>query len=73
MPQAEQECQRSREDKQRRETFSVPEAAEILGISRSSAFQAAAKGQLPVIRLGKRLLVPRAALERMLGGPVKAD
>lgn len=54
--------------RRRQETFSVPDAGEILGISRSSAFQAAASGELPVIRIGKRLLVPRAALERMLGG-----
>lgn len=66
-------ARQSRESKQRRETFSVPEAGEILGISRSSAFQAAAKGELPVIRVGKRLLVPRAGLERMLGGSVNAD
>lgn len=51
----------------RRETLSVTEAGERLGISRSSAFQAAASGELPVIRIGKRLLVPRVALERMLG------
>jgi excisionase family DNA binding protein len=51
-----------------RETLTVVEAGEILGISRSSAFQAASNGELPVIRIGKRLLVPRAALERMLDG-----
>jgi excisionase family DNA binding protein len=55
-----------------RETLTVPEAGEILGISRSSAFQAASNGELPVIRIGKRLLVPRAALERMLDGPDKS-
>jgi excisionase family DNA binding protein len=53
--------------RRRQETLSVPQAGEILGISRSSAFQAAASGELPVIRIGKRLLVSRAALERMLG------
>jgi excisionase family DNA binding protein len=58
--------------RRQRETLSVVEAAEILGISRSSAFHAASKGELPVIRIGKRLLIPRAALERMLGGPSKS-
>jgi excisionase family DNA binding protein len=57
----------------RRATFSVPEAGEILGIGRSLAFEAAGSGQLPVIRIGKRLLVPRAALERMLGAPIDGE
>lgn len=55
-----------------RETLTVVEAGEILGISRSSAFQAASSGELPIIRIGKRLLVPRAALERMLDGGGKS-
>lgn len=59
--------------RQKPQTFSVEEAGEILGISRSSAFQAAANGQLPVIRIGKRLLVPRSSLEAILGAPVKND
>ena len=59
--------------RQRRETLSVAEAGEILGISRSSAFQAAATGQLPVIRIGKRLLVSRASLERLLGAELVVD
>ena len=48
-------------------TITVPEAAERLGIHRDSAYAAAAKGQIPTIRIGKRLLVPLAAFERMLG------
>lgn len=59
--------------RQRQQTLSVAEAAEILGISRSSAFQAANNGQLPVIRIGKRLLVPARALEQMLGAPLEAS
>jgi excisionase family DNA binding protein len=54
----------------RRATYSVPEAGAILGVGRSLAFSAAAAGTLPTIRVGKRLLVPRAALEKLLGGPI---
>lgn len=50
-----------------RPTLTVDEAAAILGISRSSAFNAAAAGELPTIRIGHRLLVPTAALRRLLG------
>ena len=46
--------------------ITVPEAAEMLGISRNFAYELVKRGQLPVIRFGKRLIIPRAALERML-------
>lgn len=48
-------------------TFTVEEAAELLGISRGLAYQAAATGELPVVRVGGRILVPRARLMEMLG------
>lgn len=46
--------------------FSVPEASRMLGISRGLGYELARCGKLPVIRFGRRLLVPKAALERML-------
>jgi excisionase family DNA binding protein len=46
----------------------VEAAAEILGIGRNQAYAAAARGEIPVIRIGKRLLVPIAALERLVNG-----
>ena len=49
-----------------RRTRTVEEAAQILGISRASAYSAAKTGELPTIRLGNRLLVPDAALEKLL-------
>ena len=47
-------------------TMTVKEAAKLLGISSERAYAASAAGQLPTIMLGKRRVVPRAALERML-------
>lgn len=47
-------------------TFTVPEAGGVLGISRNSAYSLVAQGNIPAIRLGKRLVVPKAALEKML-------
>jgi excisionase family DNA binding protein len=52
-------------DNQRR-TVNIKEAAKILGIGRDQAYNAARLGQLPVIKIGKRLLVSVPALERML-------
>lgn len=44
----------------------VPEAAAMLGISRNFAYELVKQGKLPVVRFGKRVLIPRAALEKML-------
>jgi excisionase family DNA binding protein len=47
-------------------TYTVEEAGQLLGIGRGSAYQAARAGELPTVRLGRRLLVPRAALTSLL-------
>jgi excisionase family DNA binding protein len=56
------------ESKLKRATLTVEEAAVVMGIGRSAAYAAAQCGDLPVVRIGRRLLVPKAALERMLAG-----
>ena len=48
-------------------TMTIPEAAELLGISRSAAYRAVTRGEIPTIRIGRRLLVPTAKLYAMLG------
>ena len=48
-------------------TMTIPEAARLLGISRSAAYRAVARGEIPTIRIGRRLLVPTAKLYAMLG------
>jgi excisionase family DNA binding protein len=52
-------------------TVTVEHAARLLGVSRSAAYRAAAKGQLPTISFGRRLLVPTSRLLEMLGFPVE--
>ena len=56
-------------------TLTVDETAKCLGIGRNSAYEAIAKGEIPVVKIGKRLLVPKAALEKLLaaGQPKKID
>jgi excisionase family DNA binding protein len=49
-------------------TITLDRTARVLNVSRASAYQAAAKGEIPTIRIGRRLLVPTAALLRMLDG-----
>ncbi|MEP7740402.1 helix-turn-helix domain-containing protein [Nocardioides sp. 31GB23] len=59
----------SNEAQRARETMSVPEAGAVLGIGRAAAYRAAQQGELPTIRIGRRLLVPHSALRQLLGGP----
>lgn len=47
-------------------TCSVPEAGKMLGLSRMTAYAAARNGEIPVLRIGRLLRVPIAALERMV-------
>lgn len=48
-------------------TLSVEQAGQLLGIPRATAYRAAAAGQLPTFRIGRRLLVPTARLLDLLG------
>ena len=44
----------------------VPEVAELLGISRGLAYELVARRELPALRLGRRLVVPRHLIEALL-------
>ena len=46
--------------------LSVPEVAELLGISRAFAYELVARRELPALRLGRRLVVSRQAIEALL-------
>ena len=46
--------------------ITVPEAAVMLGLSRNFAYELVKQRKLPVVQFGKRLLIPRVALEKML-------
>jgi excisionase family DNA binding protein len=50
--------------------FTVEEAAQLLGISRSFAYEAVQRGEIPSMRIGRRILVPKVALERLLASEV---
>lgn len=47
-------------------TISVNEAAKLLAISRSLAYELCARGELPVVRLGRRLVISRRRLLEMI-------
>ncbi len=51
---------------EQRLTLNVPEAGQLLGLGRVASYEAVHRGELPVIKIGKRLLVPLGAVEKML-------
>ena len=52
----------------KRLVLTVTEAAVALGISRTHAYDLIARGELPSLRLGRRIVVPRRGLERLVDG-----
>jgi excisionase family DNA binding protein len=54
--------------------LTIEEAARVLRIGRTAAYEAAQRGELPTVRFGRRLRVPRHALARLAGlGPEHDD
>jgi len=45
-----------------------PDAGKRLGLRRNATYEAIARGEIPVLRFGRRIVVPRAALDRLLEG-----
>ncbi len=55
-------------DNSERKTLTVAEAAKELGLGKNAAYEGVRSGQIPSVRIGGRILVPRVALDRMLNG-----
>jgi excisionase family DNA binding protein len=47
-------------------TVSVDEVAHVLGISRNHAFRSVERGEIPSVRIGRRVLVPASFLDQLL-------
>jgi excisionase family DNA binding protein len=54
-------------------TVTVTEAAVILGVSRTSAYELVRAGTLPSVRLGRRIVITRRSLEDLVGGALPDD
>jgi excisionase family DNA binding protein len=46
--------------------YEVPEAGAMLGLTRNASYEAAKRGDIPTIRIGKLIRVPKAAFHQML-------
>lgn len=51
----------------RQQVYTVEQVAGILGMGRSTAYDAVRRGEIPHLRVGRRVLVSRAMLDRWLG------
>lgn len=51
-----------------RQTYRLEEVAKLFGIGRNAAYEGARRGDFPTIRIGKRIVAPKAAIDRMLQG-----
>jgi excisionase family DNA binding protein len=60
-------------DNAERLVMTVPEAGVKLGLGRNASYEAAQRGDIPTIRIGRLLRVPKAAFHRMLEAPAKAS
>jgi excisionase family DNA binding protein len=49
--------------------YDVPEAGALLGLTRNGSYEAAKRGDIPTIRIGGLIKVPKAAFHRMLDHP----
>jgi hypothetical protein len=53
--------------------YTVPEAGAMAGLSRNGSYLAAARGEIPVIRFGTKMVVPKAIWDQKLGLGNAAD
>ena len=49
-------------------TYTVTETAALLGISRTTAYECVRRGEIPSLTLGRRVVISRVAVDRMLHG-----
>jgi hypothetical protein len=47
--------------------YSIPEAGAMIGLSRNGSYDAAKRGEIPFIKFGSRLVVPKAVWDKKLG------
>lgn len=57
----------SKENDESRLVYEVPEAGALLGLTRNASYQAAKRGDIPTIRIGKLIRVPKAAFFAKFG------
>jgi hypothetical protein len=49
-------------------TYDVPEAGAMAGLGRNASYEAVKRGEIPILRIGRRLLAPKREWDRVLTG-----
>ncbi len=55
------------------EVLSVDQVAEYLGLARNSAYAAVSRGEIRSVKIGRRVLVPRKALEELISPSAQGE
>ena len=53
-------------DSPERVVYTIPEVGRMLGVNRNLAYELARTGRIPALKLGRRLVCPKLALEKLL-------
>jgi excisionase family DNA binding protein len=53
-----------------RPVLTISKAAELLGVSRAFGYELVARGELPAVRLGRRIMIPRVGIQRIIENSV---
>lgn len=51
-----------------RRAYNVPEAGAMIGLSKNGSYEAAKRGEIPTIRIGRQLKVPKKMWDRIVDG-----
>ncbi|WP_423891374.1 helix-turn-helix domain-containing protein [Bradyrhizobium sp.] len=66
-----QRAKSTKEPESQRLVYSVPKAGRLLGLGRNAAYDAAKRGDIPTIRIGRLLRVPKGPFHKLLGAEVR--
>ena len=64
---------KDRNNEDQRLVYEVPEAGALLGLGKNASYEAAKRGDFPIIKIGKLIRVPKVAFHRMLDRCAIAD
>ena len=53
--------------------YTVAQVCRILQLSKNSVYASISRGEIPALRFGKRVVVPKCKLEKLLNGEVKSE
>jgi len=62
---------KQKDEKEEKQTLSMPEVAKLLGISVKTAYEGAKRGDYPAFKIMGRWIVPKPAIDKLLAGEIR--